>query len=298
MKIDKIKGGLLAMAMLVAGGFTSCSSDVDFGEQYQKTLCIIGANGMLHSEIHYFKKGVDLDTARISIYCAGSEPLSHDLTVTVGLDMHALDSLNEMGHLSSFDYVDKIMLPEANYRLLSNSVTIAAGTQYKTLEIELDMTGLLPEVDYVIPLRITENSANYAVNPAMQTMIYHVKMANGYSGNYNGTSKASSVSTVNPELRALSHNQVRMPIHTLDDDNTVLNTNFMVLTVADDSTTVTITPWLEAQVTDLGGSTFDKKRQSFTLNYSYTRNDKEVEVLEVIRNVENNYQEEDEVVND
>ena len=38
----------------------------------------------------------------------------------------------------------------------------------------------------------------------------------------------------------------------------------MLLTIGADSTSVTIKPWLDAQITDLGKSTYDKTRQSFT----------------------------------
>ena len=44
----------------------------------------------------------------------------------------------------------------------------------------------------------------------------------------------------------------------------------MLLTIGADSTSVTIKPWLDAQITDLGKSTYDKTRQSFYLRYSYT----------------------------
>lgn len=292
MKIKEYKWFWIVGAAL-AGLFSSCSSKVDFGEQYQKTICIIHSKGMLHPEIHYYKRGANVDTATVSIYCAGSEPLKHDLRVDVAIDPQAVDSLNKMGHVSSALYMDKVILPERNYKLLSSSVILARKTQYQTLDIEFNMDGLDPAVSYVIPVSIVGNSSGYAVNPDMQTIIYEISMKNGYSGNFGGTSTDAGVRSVQPSLKAMSHNQVRMPIHNLDDEITNLDTNFMLLTVTDDSTSVSILPWKNANVTDKGGSTYDTKRQQFVLNYSYMNgSDVEVNVVEKIRNIENNYEEE------
>lgn len=61
----------------------------------------------------------------------------------------------------------------------------------------------------------------------------------------------------------------------------------MLLTIGADSTSVTIKPWLDAQITDLGKSTYDKKRQSFYLRYSYTDADgKTFDIEEKITNLD------------
>ncbi|MPM77777.1 hypothetical protein SDC9_124785 [bioreactor metagenome] len=53
-----------------------------------------------------------------------------------------------------------------------------------------------------------------------------------------------------------------MPIHNLSDEVSDLLTNFMVLTIAGDNS-VSISPWGIADVTDLGGSTYNPVTQTF-----------------------------------
>ena len=61
----------------------------------------------------------------------------------------------------------------------------------------------------------------------------------------------------------------------------------MLLTIGADSTSVTIKPWLDAQITDLGKSTYDKTRQSFYLRYRYTDADgKTFDIEEKITNLD------------
>ncbi len=265
----------------------SCSKEVDFGEQYQKTLYIVNSRDMLYVGEHFY--GTENNKMVFSVYCASSESVKSDVTVQLKIDPRALDSLNQKSALGNPLYVDKVMLPAANYQMPEPVVTIKAGTQYGTLEVPLNPVGLDADITYAFPVSIVENSAGFDVNPELKAMVYEIKMINGFSGEFSGSSSesATTIRSVQPVLKALSSFTVRMPIHTLSSDLEYLDTNFMLLTIASDSTTVTISPWGNAIVEDLGGSTYDTRRQSYELNYKFTdSSNKTLTIKEKITNIE------------
>ncbi|MDR2384347.1 MAG: DUF1735 domain-containing protein [Tannerella sp.] len=267
---------ILLLAMLLA----SCSSDVDFGEQYKKTIYIVGSNEMLYVREHFF--GTSNDEIVISVYCASSEPITEDVRVRLKIDRHAMDSLNAKSVLIDASYIDKVMLPATNYTLQGEPyLTIQAGHQYGTLKIPFDFSGLNPDIAYVLPFTLVTNSADYEIINDLKSIVYEVKMMNLYSGNYSGSSQesASRIIGVQPELKALSVNTVRMPVHNSESD-------FMLLTVAPDGVTVSITPVGNAKVTDLGRSIYYPALQRFELYYDYTDTaNRTISVTEVITNV-------------
>ena len=262
----------------------SCSSEVDFGEQYKKTVYIVNSNELLYTCEHFLE--AQNDEIVIAVYCASSEPITSDIQVRLKMEPKALDTLNI---LNAFDalYVDKVLLPEANYQLNSEpDVTIKAGTQYGTLRIPFHFTGLDPDVSYTLPFILVSNSAGYEINPDLQAIVYELKMMNRYSGNFSGLSHLSITERINvqPVLKALSANTVRMPIHNLNSDWANIDTNFMVLTIADDGS-VAITPWANAEVTDLSESFYDADRKSFELHYQFMSAGKTITVTEVISRI-------------
>lgn len=268
--------------------FASCSeSKVDFGEQYKKTLYIVNSRGMLYTGEHAF--GAENNTMDFSVYCASSKPIDGAVKVTLKLDSYALDSLNKKNALGNPLYVDIMLLPETNYQLEDPTVVIGKHEQYGVLKVKFNMDGLNPDLRYALPFSIVSNDADFEVNPELRTMVYEVKSINGYSGDYSGNSTElpNTIRAAQPKLQALSSNTVRMPIHTLSSEAVKdLDTNFMVLTIAEDSTTVSIKPWANAKVTDLGDSSYDKKRQSFVLNYSFMNSDgKILNIKEKITNL-------------
>ena len=285
MKPDKLKLILFSLSAFI---FWSCSSEpADFGEQYKKTLYIVNSRDMLYVGEHAY--GSENNSMSFSIYCASSEPIKSDLTVQLAINPNALDSLNKKSALGNPLYIDKKLLPEANYTSTDLSVTIPANAQYGVLHIPLKPQGLDPDISYALPLTIVSNSEGYEVNEELKTMVYEVKMVNGFSGNYAGSSieLPKTIRSVQPTLKAMSSNSVRMPIHSLSGEARYIKTNFMLLTIGADSTSVTIKPWLDAQITDLGKSTYDKTRQSFYLRYSYTDADgKTFDIEEKITNLD------------
>ncbi len=248
----------------------SCSNEVDFGEQYKKTVYIVNSAEMLYTGEHFFEAGNE--EIVISVYCASSEPIASDIRARLKVDRQAMDSLNALNILIDQSYVNKVMLPPANYQLDGEPyVTIKARTQYGTLRVPFDFKGLDPDVNYTLPITLVSNNADYDINPELRSIVYEVKMMNQFSGDFTGSSRElpAAIRGVHPTLKALSANTVRMPVHNLSSELKDINTNFMLLTIASDGA-VTITPWASANVTDLGGSFYDAARQSFELHYQFT----------------------------
>lgn len=273
---------ILSMMLYLA----ACDSKVDFGEQYKKTVYIVNSQNVLYSSEHSFNK--ENDAIKISVYCACTEPIRHDLKVKLKVDPEALAKLNNQNSLGNPNYVDKLILPEANYNFDDDDVTILAGHQYGVFSVPVNLEGLDADKSYTLPLSIVSNSAGYDINPELQQIVYEFKFTNDYAGDYVGNSVEldnNRERSVQLTLKALSKNQVRMPIHNWSSSENSLNTNFMVLTISVDGK-VDISPWKDAQITDLGNSKYDAKTHSFVLNYKLVDDDGEsVEIQESIRNI-------------
>lgn len=276
--------------------WASCSNDVDFGEQYKKTVFIVNSNELLYLGEHSFE--AENDAIAISVYCASSQPITQDLQIRLKIDRHALDSLNALQVLADPDYAYRVMLPQDNYILEGEQyVTIRAGEQYGILNIPFNFSGLEPSIPYALPVSLVSNNADYDISPKLKSIVYQIEMINRFSGNYNGSSRTSptTILGVQPTLKAISVNQVRMPIHNLLDDEKEILTNFMVLTIAEDNR-VSISSWGISDVEDIGGSTYDPITQTFELNYQFTDSSaKRHTVTAVIRNIDAPPTEEDEL---
>ncbi|MDR0713687.1 MAG: DUF1735 domain-containing protein [Bacteroidales bacterium] len=268
------------MVLSVALFLASCSNDVDFGEQYKKTVYIVNSNDMLYVGEHFF--GAENDEIVISVYCASSEPITESVRVRLKIDRYAMDSLNAKSRLIDEEYIDKVMLPETAYRLEGEpNLSIQAGRQYGALRVPFNFSGLDPDVAYTLPFTLVSNSAGYEINSELKSIVYEVKMINRFSGEYSGSSQESAtrVVGVQPVLKALSVNTVRLPAHNSE-------TDFMILTVASDGVSVSIAPVGNAKVTDLGGSKYYPELQQFELYYTYVNaNVETLSVTEIITNV-------------
>jgi hypothetical protein len=205
----------------------------------------------------------------------------------VKIDPKALDSLNNRNILENSDYVNKVMLPESHYSFAGEQgeqdVVIKAGEQYGVLEIPFDTEGLNSDTGYTLPLSIVSNSAGYDINPELKSIVYEIRLENKFSGTFSGTSAESpaAIRPVQVEVKAISANSVRMPIHNIDASD--LDTDFMLLTVTDGQ--VSVEPWENSTVVDLGGSFYDEVQQRFELHYRFTRDDGIFTVTEKIINI-------------
>ncbi|MDR1517275.1 MAG: DUF1735 domain-containing protein [Dysgonamonadaceae bacterium] len=258
---------LTATSLITALG--GCSSDTDFGEQYKKTLFIVNATTFTGD--HAFDNAAD--EIIISVYCSSTEPIKSDLTARLMLDPAILDSINYVNTLSDESYINRVMLPTANYSLPEfPTVTIKAGEQYGTLRIPFNSNGLDPDIFYALPLYLSANDKGYEMNDDLRMMFYQVNMVNDFSGSYNGTSSELPASeterivikTVQPTLKAMSANIVRMSIH----DATSATENLMQLEIGSDNS-VRILPWNGSNVLDLGDSRYNPVTMQFELNYRY-----------------------------
>lgn len=297
MKTNKIKVSLkLIIVFYTIGLLISCSNEVNFGEQYKKTVYVVNSNSLLYIAKHSFETSNDM--IAISVYCASSQPITQDLKVRLKVDRQILDSLNTLQALADPTYINRVMLPEDSYQLDGEQyVTIKAGEQYGVLYIPFDFTGLDPAIPYALPISLVSNNADYEINPKLKSIVYQIEMINKYAGDYNGSSQTSptAILGIQPSLKAISINKVRMPIHNLSDDEGDLLTNFMVLTIAENNS-VSITPWGIADVTDLGGSKYEPSTQTFELHYQFIdASAKRQTVTSIIRNIDAPPTEEDEL---
>jgi hypothetical protein len=198
-----------------------------------------------------------------------------------------LDSLNTRNKLENPLYIDKVLLPEDYYQAATEyTVTIKADDQYGILEIPLNLAKIAADTAYTLPISIVSNSAGYDINPEMQSVVYEIKMVNKYSGQFSGTSAESPtlLRPVQPTVKAISANQVRVPVHILLNEDQYLDTNFMLLTIADDGL-VTIEPWRNSTVVDLGNSYYDEVQQLFELHYRFTDGNNIFTITEKITNI-------------
>jgi hypothetical protein len=252
----------------------SCSNEVDYGEQYKKTIYLVNSNTTLYTYDYFF--GAENNEMLFSVYCASSEPITENVSILLKVDPDVLDEYNRVRKLSDEAYIDKVMLPADRYRLDGLEVIIEAGHQYGVLRVPFNPVGLDVNTAWTLPVSIVSNSAGYDMNPDLQSIIYEIYMVNPYSGVFSGSSTevvpgaTDTIRSVQVTLKAMSANTVRMPIHNMADDSRLPDTNFMLLTIAGDGS-VSIAPYgsTPPPVTDLGGSFYDSLRQSYELNYRY-----------------------------
>lgn len=266
----------------------SCKKEatVKFGEQYQKTLYIVHSNNMEYVKEHFFEN--ENDTIALSVYCASSEPINSSVTVDLVKNIKVLDSLNYINSLSDANYVPKLMLENTWYNFESGKATIEAGKQYGVLKIPVHLKGIDVDKEYVLPISLVGNNAGYEINPRLSALVYRPKMKNRFSGDFTGTSKVLSEKSPNSiasTVQAIDINRVRLPIHNLEDDKDLLETNYMILTIAEDGKRVSILPFKNAKVYDDGGSSYDPNLRQFTLNYSFEDGAKMKNVQSIIRDI-------------
>lgn len=264
----------------------SCNPQVDFGEQYKKTVYIVNSNNIIHEQDLFL--GKEDNQLALSVYCAGSENIKEELKVTLDIDKEALEAYNERMMIETLQYRKIDLLPETHFSFENPTVTIKASEQYGMLKLPVSAEGLDPDKRYAVPVRITSNSAGYDINEERDFIVLEAILQNGFSGEYSGVFHLLTLEkkyTVQRSLKAISANSVRMPISPVSDEEESFETDYMLLTIDSDSTTVHISPWKNAPITDLGGNSYDKEKKSFDLHYScITDEGMEITVHETIQN--------------
>lgn len=267
--------------------FLSCNPQVDFGEQYKKKVYIVNSNNIVHGQELFL--GQENHQFTLSVYCSGSENIKEDLKITFDIDKEALDTYNERMMIESLKYKKIDFLPQDRFSFDNPTVTIKTNEQYGLLKLPIAVEGLDPDKRYAVPVRIISNSAGYEINKERDFIILEAILQNGFSGEYSGFSEnllSGKKYAISPALKAMSPYSVRMPIHNLPyEEDELMKTNFMLLTIDSDSSSVHISPWENARITDLGGSKYDKKEKSFDLHYSFISSDgTELRINEKIKN--------------
>lgn len=263
MKMKKLFLGGLFLLFLA-----SCSNHVDFGEQYKKVIYIVKSSNKVYTCQHKILS--EEQEGSISLYCGGSDVLKEDVTVTLVPDEEAMRIYNSKNFDETNQYKKLVLLPEEYYTIPSYTVTIKSGTEYAKMPIHLVTKNINPDSCYVIPLSIGEIS-QYEVNEKLKTVFYQIELINDYSGNCVGTLKNikgtdTTFTAKDKVLKAIGENQVRTSVYNLNSDPEFMEGHFMVLTVGAGNQ-VTITPWKDAEVQDLGNSVYLPDRKTFTLHY-------------------------------
>jgi hypothetical protein len=124
-----------------------------------------------------FNRGSDTVKYDILVdYAAATNPTS-PITVTLGLNPDAITSYNAANPQPGY-----VVLPTANYKLLTPTVTIPAGQHYATAKLEIYTKGLDPAASYMIPIGIVDaGGANKSGN--LNTVYYH-SIGNPLAGAY------------------------------------------------------------------------------------------------------------------
>lgn len=282
MKINKLF--LAGLSLFFLG---SCSSDVDFGEQYKKIIYIVNSDDKAYVREH--KIISEEQEGGISLYCGGSDVLKEDVKVTIVSNVEAMEAYNNKNFEDINQHKKLIVLPDEYYSIASYSVTIKAGTEYLKFPIILKTEGLNADSSYAIPLSISDAS-NYEINKDLQTIFYQIKLVNEYSGDYIGLIQNirgvddTVFAARDKHFKAIKEREIRTSIYNFNDeivDIENMKTNLMLLTVAADNS-VRISAWEDAYIEDLGGSKYYPETHQMVLNYKCKNSADEILTLREI----------------
>ncbi len=311
-----MKKYLYLLVALLSMAMASCNEDEQFeGELYKKVIYLLSEDDYSFSNTHALG---ETSTGYVTVYCGGTEHLSEDVTVEFEADPDGLAAYNKLYYDIDESKFAKQLDP-SKYSIKSFSATIKADQEdnYALLPIEVTPDGLSPDSIYMVPLRVKNISA-YELNTEKASVLYRVVLKNLYATmeettyyQMTGTETShmsngvvSSGISLTRVVAPLSKNQVRMFVGT----NTYVPSKVtkeqlakyaMVVTI-NDNNTLTITPYGDIEVEQLGGDADNfieknaKGQYVMHLHYRYkdtvTANDKTektwVEMVE--KNVQRN----------
>lgn len=171
-----VKYSYLLLAAMV---FSACNDALD-DELFDKTV-VFTKNGFQDIHIDYVNNGEVITNLPISV--SGTSANMQDVNVTVLLDEDTLNTYNfeRFRNQTALYYR---LLPAASYQLGSSNVTIASGQESTILPIRLDVQQIDKFNDYVLPLRIGQNSA-YTIGPSKYSkVLMRILFQNYFSGDY------------------------------------------------------------------------------------------------------------------
>ncbi len=120
----------------------------------------------------------EADTATFSVIIGGGKSVASDVTVTLGADNNAI-----LDNFSS-DSITYTAMPDSLYHLVSNTATIKAGTNSAVFQIVFYPSKIDPSQNFMLPLTVTSNTANYTVSSNFGHIYFHT-IGNPIAGAYN-----------------------------------------------------------------------------------------------------------------
>lgn len=172
--------GYLLFSLWVAGGLAACEGNEIFEkEQYKKVIYVLSDTDLTFGSSHTLNTPVS--TGYITIYAGGTQPIDHDISVTLEKDTTLLEKYN----LSNFD-LDRAkyakLLDPSRYTIKNYTVLLKAGAEdpYTKLPIEVRTEGLSPDSTYLIPLRIVDDPG-IEINKEKNQVLYRVYIENDFT---------------------------------------------------------------------------------------------------------------------
>lgn len=253
------------MILITIVALSSCDNDEVFEkEQYKNVFALISGSENISYKFHSLGKE---STGIVAASVGGTNPTEKDIVVNLVEDPSLIHNYN----IINYD-VDKTKyaraLPKGNYDINSFQFTIPAGEISGRLPIEIRPDGLSPDSTYFIPLRIDSHSA-YEANPTKSYILYEIRTKNWWalsdgSTIYNMTAILSEVGDTyelqmpgTKVMQPISENQVRMMPgnEKYESEKIVFDQQAIILTIEDDNK-VTISPYKNAEVTQIDGDEF------------------------------------------
>ncbi|WP_106829620.1 BT_3044 domain-containing protein [Parabacteroides pacaensis] len=162
-------------ALLVS--LSACEKEFYQDEQYRKEIYFVSEDENVSGQEFEFGGTVNF----LSLYFGGSAPVNQDVSVRVSYDLSYLQAYNKRMYDTSYDKYG-LELPAENYKIEDWSRTLKANseTPYVLFPIQVDVTGLSPDRDYFIPLKI-DSVSNYMISKTKNYVLFQIFLKNEYA---------------------------------------------------------------------------------------------------------------------
>lgn len=141
-------------------------------------LVIMQNAGLSNYTATSFSRGSDTIKLTVRVDLASKEIPTSPTTVKLAVDNAAITSYNAANPQPGY-----VILPSANFKLVSNTLTIPAGSHYAETILEVYTKGLDPAVSYMVPISITD-AGGKALSSNANTAYWH-SIGNPLAGTYN-----------------------------------------------------------------------------------------------------------------
>lgn len=273
---------IILLSLLVTLPFSSCVTNPVDEEQYEKTIYLVGTHEQtrVHPMDVYYQAD-DYETF-VSVACGGSLVQDQDVTVEIEVDPDGVKWYNDKFHPNNLDSLNMLKeLPAEMYTIPNPIGVLKVGREpYVRIPVFLKSEQISRDSNYVIPFRIKSISA-YKNLDERSHLLMSFNFKNKYSGDYvlNGmkieeknTDGVLSYDTVRISiartLEAVNRNTVRLFSSIFTEDVETRAEYGIQFRVADDNT-ISILPFNQLEVEDLGGNVFIPSKKQIVANYRY-----------------------------